>query len=106
MGLKDALRLKSFEVLKFEIRATKTKEGKLYLDIVNENLYQIRGPVASEGQGGSGSVSSEQIVSVSPIRSASVMAGDKRKTLKSSGAITTGWFCWEGSSIWERTPIC
>ncbi|KAJ0700225.1 hypothetical protein HanOQP8_Chr10g0365291 [Helianthus annuus] len=33
MGLKDTLRLKSFDVLEFEIRATKTVEGKPHLEL-------------------------------------------------------------------------
>ncbi|MFS7937027.1 hypothetical protein Hanom_Chr05g00422721 [Helianthus anomalus] len=85
MGLKDALRLKSFEVPKFEIRAYKMKRGKLYLEVVNEGLYQIRELTPVDGQVGSGSNPPERIVNVSPIRSDSVVISDKGKTKGTSG---------------------
>ncbi|KAF5756230.1 hypothetical protein HanXRQr2_Chr17g0812191 [Helianthus annuus] len=86
MGLKDALRLKYFDLKEFEIRATKTVEGdKPYLQQVNENLYQICDPVVAEGQGGSGSVPPEQPIDVSPLCSVSVMAGEKGKAADSGG---------------------
>ncbi|MFS8002977.1 hypothetical protein Hanom_Chr13g01208461 [Helianthus anomalus] len=54
MGLKDALRLKSFDSKELEIRATKTPKGDPpYLDLVHANLYPIRAPDAPSGQGGS-----------------------------------------------------
>ncbi|KAF5805683.1 hypothetical protein HanXRQr2_Chr05g0212351 [Helianthus annuus] len=85
MGLKDALRLKSFKVPKFEIRVSKMKGGKPYLEVVNEVLYQIRDPTPVDGQGGSGSNPPERIVNVSPIRSASVVISDKGKTIGTGG---------------------
>ncbi|MFS7943298.1 hypothetical protein Hanom_Chr06g00498631 [Helianthus anomalus] len=84
MGLKDALGLKSFDTSEFEIRATKTVEGKPYLQQVNDNLYLIRDPVVAEGQGGSGLVPLEQPVNVSPLRSISAIIGDKGKAANSS----------------------
>ncbi|KAJ0625989.1 hypothetical protein HanHA89_Chr01g0007831 [Helianthus annuus] len=63
IGLKDALRLKSFDSTELDVRATKTPKGDLpHLIVVLENLYPIREPAApvdqggSAGQGGSGSV--------------------------------------------------
>ncbi|KAM0002298.1 hypothetical protein Hdeb2414_s0334g00870521 [Helianthus debilis subsp. tardiflorus] len=54
MGLKEALRLKSFDSKELDIRATKTPEGDTpYLQFVHQNLYQIRAPDAPGGQGGS-----------------------------------------------------
>ncbi|MFS7983910.1 hypothetical protein Hanom_Chr11g00980231 [Helianthus anomalus] len=65
MGLKDALRLKSFDSTELDVGATKTPKGDPpYLNVVQENLYQIREPTApvdqggSADQGGSGSVPS------------------------------------------------
>ncbi|KAF5789911.1 hypothetical protein HanXRQr2_Chr09g0376831 [Helianthus annuus] len=53
MGLKEALRLKSFDSKELDIRATKTPKGDPpYLSIVHENLYQIREPEAPGNQGG------------------------------------------------------
>ncbi|MFS7911767.1 hypothetical protein Hanom_Chr02g00121991 [Helianthus anomalus] len=75
-GLKDALRLKSFKVPEFKIRASKTKEGKPYLEVVNEGLYQILDHTPTEGKVGSGSNPSERVVNVSPISSASVVVSN------------------------------
>ncbi|MFS7955406.1 hypothetical protein Hanom_Chr07g00642231 [Helianthus anomalus] len=53
MGLKEALRLKSFDSKELDIRATKTPKGDPpYLSVVQENLYQIRKPEAPNNQGG------------------------------------------------------
>ncbi|MFS8027605.1 hypothetical protein Hanom_Chr16g01500681 [Helianthus anomalus] len=61
MGLKDALRLKTFDSIELDVRATKTPKGDPpYLSVVQENLYPIREPTVpvdqggSAGQGGSG----------------------------------------------------
>ncbi|KAF5796701.1 hypothetical protein HanRHA438_Chr08g0366951 [Helianthus annuus] len=54
MGLKYALRLKSLDSTKLDVRATKTPKGDPpYLSVVQENLYQIREPTAPVNQGGS-----------------------------------------------------
>ncbi|KAJ0772155.1 hypothetical protein HanPI659440_Chr07g0277161 [Helianthus annuus] len=56
MGLKEALRLKSFDSKELDVRATKTPKGDTpYLQLVQQNLYPIRKPEAPGGQGGSGS---------------------------------------------------
>ncbi|MFS8008928.1 hypothetical protein Hanom_Chr14g01278631 [Helianthus anomalus] len=53
MGLKEALRLKSFDSTELDIRATRTPKGDPpYLSVVKENLYPIREPVVAAGQGG------------------------------------------------------
>ncbi|MFS7983807.1 hypothetical protein Hanom_Chr11g00978911 [Helianthus anomalus] len=45
MGLKDVLRLKSFDSIELDIRATKTEKGdRPYLEQVNANLSQIQNP--------------------------------------------------------------
>ncbi|KAJ0710670.1 hypothetical protein HanOQP8_Chr09g0315051 [Helianthus annuus] len=90
MGLKEALRLKSFDSKELHIRATKTPKGDPpYLSIVHENLYQIREPEApgnqggpavqggSGGQGGSGSVLAAQVVNVVPTQAAVIVGSDK-----------------------------
>ncbi|MFS7890003.1 hypothetical protein Hanom_Chr00s000006g01613671 [Helianthus anomalus] len=86
MGLKDALRLKSFDSTELDVRATKTPKGDPpYLSIVQENLYQIREPTApidqggSAGQGGSGSAPSIQMMNVAPAQTAAVVGGDRGK---------------------------
>ncbi|KAJ0525374.1 hypothetical protein HanHA300_Chr09g0311291 [Helianthus annuus] len=57
MGLKEALRLKSFDSKELDVRATKTPKGETpYLQLVQQNLYPIRTPEAPGDQGGSGSV--------------------------------------------------
>ncbi|KAJ0814467.1 hypothetical protein HanPSC8_Chr17g0786031 [Helianthus annuus] len=77
MGLKEALRLKSFDSTKLDIRATRTPKGDPpYLSVVKENLYSIREPTAAAGQGGSHSVPLEQAVNVAQVQTAPV-AGDK-----------------------------
>ncbi|MFS7898201.1 hypothetical protein Hanom_Chr00s018149g01757911 [Helianthus anomalus] len=56
MGLKEALRLKSFDSKELDVRATKTPKGDTpYLQLVQQNLYPIRAPEAPGNQGGSGS---------------------------------------------------
>ncbi|KAJ0586754.1 hypothetical protein HanIR_Chr04g0155321 [Helianthus annuus] len=53
MGLREALRLKSFDSKELEIRATRMPKGDPpYLNVVNENLYQIREPEVPNDQGG------------------------------------------------------
>ncbi|MFS7937726.1 hypothetical protein Hanom_Chr05g00431081 [Helianthus anomalus] len=70
MGLKDALRLKSFDSTELDVRATKTPMGDPpYLSVVQENLYQIRDPIAPVDQGGS----------VALAQAAAVVGGDKGK---------------------------
>ncbi|KAJ0601453.1 hypothetical protein HanIR_Chr03g0128521 [Helianthus annuus] len=93
MGLKEALRLKSFEPKEFEIRATRTPKGDPpYLSVVQGNLYQFREPKAPEnqggsaGQGGSGSAPVAQIADVAPVQ-AMVVVGDAKG--KESGSIGT-----------------
>ncbi|KAJ0478355.1 hypothetical protein HanHA300_Chr13g0499221 [Helianthus annuus] len=55
-GLKEALRLKSFDSKELDIWATKTPKGDTpCLQLVQQNLYPIRDPEAPGGQGGSGS---------------------------------------------------
>ncbi|MFS7919749.1 hypothetical protein Hanom_Chr03g00216361 [Helianthus anomalus] len=52
MGLKEALRLKSFDSTEFDVRATRTPNGdRPYLSVVQENLYPIREPTALITQG-------------------------------------------------------
>ncbi|KAJ0444178.1 hypothetical protein HanIR_Chr16g0828951 [Helianthus annuus] len=54
MGLKEALRLKSFESKELDVRATRTPKGDPpYLSIVQENLHPIQEPDAPGNQGGS-----------------------------------------------------
>ncbi|XP_035831618.1 uncharacterized protein LOC118480605 isoform X1 [Helianthus annuus] len=53
MGLREALRLKSFDSKELELRATRTpKSDHPYLTVVNDNLYQIREPEALDDRGG------------------------------------------------------
>ncbi|MFS7989865.1 hypothetical protein Hanom_Chr11g01051951 [Helianthus anomalus] len=73
MGLREALRLKSFDSKELEIRAMRTPKGDPpYLSVVNENLYQIREPEVLNdqrdltGQGGSGPTPSTQAANVAP----------------------------------------
>ncbi|KAJ0725743.1 hypothetical protein HanPI659440_Chr12g0462311 [Helianthus annuus] len=86
MGLKDALRLKSFDSTELDVRATKTPKGDPpYLSVVQENLYPIREPTApvnqggSAGQGGSGSAPSIHTTNVTPAQAAAVVGDDKGK---------------------------
>ncbi|KAJ0499672.1 hypothetical protein HanPSC8_Chr13g0592241 [Helianthus annuus] len=67
MGLKEALRLKSFDSKELDIRATKTPKGDPpYLSIVQGNLYQILEPEAPGNQRGSGSDPAAQTADVVP----------------------------------------
>ncbi|KAJ0725130.1 hypothetical protein HanPI659440_Chr12g0455331 [Helianthus annuus] len=86
MGLKEALRLKSFESKELEIRATRTPKGDPpYLSVVQENLYQIREPEApdnqggSAGQGGSGLAPTAQIADTIPVQTMVVIGDAKGK---------------------------
>ncbi|KAJ0678421.1 hypothetical protein HanOQP8_Chr12g0447781 [Helianthus annuus] len=80
MGLKEALRLKSFDSTELDVRATKIPKGNPpYLSVVQENLYPIREPVAMTGQGGSGSAPSAQALNVVSVQAAEVASGDKGK---------------------------
>ncbi|KAJ0561309.1 hypothetical protein HanHA300_Chr06g0221451 [Helianthus annuus] len=97
MGLKEALRLKSFDSKELDIRATKTPKGDPpYLNIVQENLYPIREPEApdnqggSAGQGDSGSALMTWIVDVVPSQAAVVVGSDKGKKTSSSGSKGSG----------------
>ncbi|KAJ0816842.1 hypothetical protein HanPI659440_Chr00c10g0722721 [Helianthus annuus] len=74
MGLKEALRLKSFDLKELDIRATKTPKGDPpYLSIVQGNLYQIRVPEAPDNQGGSGSAPVAQTANVVPAQAVVVV---------------------------------
>ncbi|KAJ0576192.1 hypothetical protein HanOQP8_Chr05g0179241 [Helianthus annuus] len=97
MGLKEALRLKSFDSKELDIRATKTSKGDPpYLTLVQENLYQIREPEApgnqggSAGQGGSCLAPATQVLNVAPIQTAVVTGSDKGKGVSSSGTKGSG----------------
>ncbi|KAJ0728685.1 hypothetical protein HanLR1_Chr07g0244441 [Helianthus annuus] len=97
MGLKEALRLKSFEAKELDIRATKTPKGDPpYLNVVQENLYQIREPEVlgnqggSAGQGGSGSALVAQVVNVASAQVAEVVGSDKGKKTNSVGLKGSG----------------
>ncbi|KAM0025857.1 hypothetical protein Hdeb2414_s0021g00579561 [Helianthus debilis subsp. tardiflorus] len=93
MGLKEALRLMSFDSKEFDIRATRTPKGDpLYLNVVQENLYQIREPEApdnqggSAGQGGSGSAPANVV----PVQAIVVVGGDKGKNVSLSRTKESG----------------
>ncbi|KAJ0693093.1 hypothetical protein HanPI659440_Chr15g0593271 [Helianthus annuus] len=76
MGLKEALRLKSFDSTELDIRATRTPKGDPpCLSVVKENLYSIREPAVTTGQGGSSSAPLEQTVNVAQVQTASVVRG-------------------------------
>ncbi|KAF5786399.1 hypothetical protein HanXRQr2_Chr10g0440481 [Helianthus annuus] len=91
MGLKEALRLKSFDSTELDVRATKTPKGDPpYLTMVKENLYPIREPVATTGQGGSSSAPSARAVNMVSVQAATVVGGDKGKKRGSSGAKGSG----------------
>ncbi|MFS7943972.1 hypothetical protein Hanom_Chr06g00506541 [Helianthus anomalus] len=97
MGLKEALRLKSFDSSEFDVQATRTPKGNPpYLNVVQENLYQIREPTAptnqeaASGQGGSGSAPVAQALNVVPTQAAVVTSGDKGKNVSSSGTKGSG----------------
>ncbi|KAJ0430799.1 hypothetical protein HanHA300_Chr17g0673171 [Helianthus annuus] len=97
MGLKEALRLKSFDSKELDIRATKTPKGDPpYLNVMQENLYQIREPEGpgnqggSAGQGGSGSAPEAQVVDVAPAQAAGIVGGDKGKKTSSGRSKGSG----------------
>ncbi|KAM0019314.1 hypothetical protein Hdeb2414_s0026g00684021 [Helianthus debilis subsp. tardiflorus] len=91
MGLKEALRLKSFDSTELGIRATRTPEGDPpYLTVVKENLYSIREPVATVGQGGSSSAPLAQVANVTLVQAASAVSRDKGKKTGSSGTKDSG----------------
>ncbi|KAM0039237.1 hypothetical protein Hdeb2414_s0012g00379721 [Helianthus debilis subsp. tardiflorus] len=91
MRLKEALRLKSFDSTELDVRATKTPKGDPpYLTMVKENLYPIREPVATTGQGGSSSAPSARVVNMVSVQAAAVVGGDKGKKTGSSGAKGSG----------------
>ncbi|KAJ0668197.1 hypothetical protein HanPI659440_Chr17g0686341 [Helianthus annuus] len=86
MGLKEALRLKSFDSTELDIRATKTLKGDPpYLTVVKVNLYSIREPVATTGQGGSSLAPLAQAANVTSAQAASVVSEDKGKKTGSNG---------------------
>ncbi|KAJ0458991.1 hypothetical protein HanHA89_Chr16g0643921 [Helianthus annuus] len=96
-SLKEALRLKSFDSKELDIRATKTPKGDPpYLNVVQENLYQIREPEApgnqdgSAGQGGSGSAPATRVLNVAPVQAAVVTGSDEGKGVSSSGTKGSG----------------
>ncbi|MFS7980686.1 hypothetical protein Hanom_Chr10g00942221 [Helianthus anomalus] len=97
MGLKEALRLKSFDSPEFDVRATKTPKGNPpYLSVVQENLYQIREPTApiNQGgpsdQGGSRSAPVAQALSIVLTRAVVVTSSGKGKNFSSSGTKGSG----------------
>ncbi|KAJ0475830.1 hypothetical protein HanRHA438_Chr13g0584771 [Helianthus annuus] len=82
MGLKEALRLKSFYSTEHNIRTTRTPKGDPpYLTVVKENLYPIREPVAATGHGGSSSDPLAQVANVALVQTASMVSGDKGKRI-------------------------
>ncbi|MFS7901916.1 hypothetical protein Hanom_Chr01g00005171 [Helianthus anomalus] len=92
MGLKEALRLKSFVTSELDVRATKTPKGDPpYLTVVKENLYPIREPTVpvdqggSAGQGGSGSAPSVRTVNLALVQVTSVAGDDRGKRTGSRG---------------------
>ncbi|KAJ0623646.1 hypothetical protein HanIR_Chr01g0034491 [Helianthus annuus] len=85
MGLKEALRLKSFDSKELDVRATKTpKRDHPYLTVVKENLYPIREPAGEVGQGGSASGPLGQGANAALVQTAPVVGGNKRKETGSS----------------------
>ncbi|KAJ0900376.1 hypothetical protein HanPSC8_Chr08g0313101 [Helianthus annuus] len=97
MGLKDALRLKSFDSTELDVQATRTPKGDPpYLSVVQENLYPIREPTVpvdqggSAGQGGSGSAPSARTVNLALVQVAAVVGGVKGKKTGSSEAKGSG----------------
>ncbi|KAJ0576630.1 hypothetical protein HanIR_Chr05g0226581 [Helianthus annuus] len=97
IGLREALRLKSFDSKELDIRATKTpKDDPPCLSVVQENLYLIREPESPDnqggpaGQGGSGSAPTAQVVDVVPAQAAVVVGSDKGKKTSSSGTKGSG----------------
>ncbi|KAJ0744204.1 hypothetical protein HanPI659440_Chr10g0384981 [Helianthus annuus] len=97
MGLKESLRLKSFDSKELDIRATRTPKGDPpYLNVVQENLYQIREPEApdnqggSADQGGSGLAPATRVLNVAPAQAAVMTGSDKGKGVSSSGTKGSG----------------
>ncbi|KAJ0668472.1 hypothetical protein HanPI659440_Chr17g0689761 [Helianthus annuus] len=91
MGLKEALRLKSFDSKELNVRATKTPKGEPpYLSVVKENLYTVREPVTTTDQGGSSSAPSVQAANVVPVQMTAMAGGDKGKKTGSSGVKGSG----------------
>ncbi|KAF5821431.1 hypothetical protein HanRHA438_Chr01g0014371 [Helianthus annuus] len=97
MGLKEALRLKSFDSKELDIWATRIPKGDPpYLNLVQENLYQIREPEAPDNQGGSaeqggsGLAPATRVLNVAPVQAAVVTGSDKGKGVSSSGTKGTG----------------
>ncbi|MFS7942776.1 hypothetical protein Hanom_Chr06g00492421 [Helianthus anomalus] len=93
MGLREALRLKSFDSKELEIRATRTPKGNPpYLNVVQENLYQIREPEVPDdqgglnGQGGSSSNPVAQTANIAPAQTA-MATGSGRGKGKETGSI-------------------
>ncbi|KAJ0844786.1 hypothetical protein HanRHA438_Chr15g0706341 [Helianthus annuus] len=97
MGLREALRLKSFDSKELEIRATRTPKGDPpYLNVVKENLYQIRGPEVPNdqgglaGQGGSGPNPSAQTANVAPAQIVAATGSGKGKGKETSSIGSKG----------------
>ncbi|KAJ0785478.1 hypothetical protein HanOQP8_Chr02g0043631 [Helianthus annuus] len=97
MGLKEAVRLKSFDSKKLDVRATRTPKGDPpFLSVVQENLHPIREPEApgnqggSAGQGGSGSAPVARVLNVTPAQVAVVTGSDKGKNVSLSGTKGSG----------------
>ncbi|MFS8025594.1 hypothetical protein Hanom_Chr16g01476951 [Helianthus anomalus] len=97
IGLKDALRLKSFDSTELDVRPTKIPKGDPpYLSVVQENLYPIREPTVpvnqggSAGLGGSGLAPSAHAMNLSSVQVATVAGGDKGKKMGSSGTKGSG----------------
>ncbi|KAJ0465352.1 hypothetical protein HanRHA438_Chr14g0670531 [Helianthus annuus] len=75
MGLKEALRLKSFDSKELDVRATRTPKGD---------------PPGSAGQGGSGSAPATQVLNVAPVQAAAVVGSGEGKKVSSSGTKGSG----------------
>ncbi|KAJ0575667.1 hypothetical protein HanIR_Chr05g0215381 [Helianthus annuus] len=87
MGLKESLRLKSFDSKELDVRATKTPKGDTpYLQLVQQNLYPIREPEAPGGQGASGSA---PIVSPA-VQAQAMVAADDAGGQKAGSSMTKG----------------
>ncbi|KAJ0734762.1 hypothetical protein HanPI659440_Chr11g0424051 [Helianthus annuus] len=97
MGLKDAVRLKSFDSTELDVRATKTPKGDPpYLSVMQENLYSIREPTSmvnqggSAGQGGAGSAPSIRTVNLTLAQVTTAVGSDKGKRTGSSDVKGSG----------------
>ncbi|KAJ0529985.1 uncharacterized protein LOC118482783 [Helianthus annuus] len=97
MGLREALRLKSFDSKELEMRATRTSKGDPpYLNVVQENLYQIREPEVPNdqgslaGQGVSGPNPSAQTANVAPAQIVTATSSGKGKGTGSIGSKGSG----------------